>query len=245
MATTRARAGAQQRRPGTNGTPVVPRRITVARFQEATKLVERLVEEKQDVFLAAGQRFRARHREQTNRPLTHEEAAQVAAALLHADGDRLALAERIQASELRAYDEPTQQEILVAAGVATAPAFFDVALRFTALMDLPDDEFEEAFEAEQLETIVEEHARALQRLDMDEGRRMAAAALERYSQAASGRSSGEAWGLLTRVVGQAFIDAMTVLSPNSHSGSSSLTGSPPPTDGPEGTSSTTSPGETP
>src|SRR5581483_4982716 len=103
MAATKTRAGARRRPDAAPAARPPARRITVARFKEATKLIERLVEEKQDVFLAAGQRFRARHREQTSRPLTHEEAAQVAAALLGADGDRLAMAERAQASELRAY----------------------------------------------------------------------------------------------------------------------------------------------
>jgi hypothetical protein len=242
MAATKTRAGATARRPSVALPP-----ITVARFDEATRLVERLIEEKQDVFAAAGQRFAETHREATSRRLTALEAAQLAAITLNDGQDATAAAEAYQASELRAYDAPQPHEVLAAAGVATAPAFIDVAKRFTALIELPADVFRDAREDGRLDEAIDAYVlEVLDELDMDDARPRARAALEHYSKAAGAQSAGEAWGLLTRAVGQAFNQAMTTIGPTLQgSGSSSLTGSPPSTDGPDETSSTTSPGGTP
>jgi hypothetical protein len=242
MAVAKSGAGAARARPKTAALPVV----RVARFEEVAKLIERLVEEKQDVFLAAAQRFRARHRDATSRGLDYAEAAQVAAAMVGGEPD-VTLAEQVQASELRAYDEPSPNEMLVAAGVATAPAFIEATKRVAALIELDDDVFRDARENDTLDEAIDAYVRdTFDELAMDEARQRAYDALEHYAKAAGQGSLGEAVGLLTRLVGQAFQQAMLTLAPTLQgSPSSSLTGSPPSTNGDGAKSSTSSPTSTP
>jgi hypothetical protein len=215
--------------------------VTVARFEEAGRLLERLVEEKADVFLAAGQRYRDRHADTARRELTASEAAEIAAGLAAAmdtPPDIVELAAQVQASELRATPQPAAQELLLAAGLATAPALVEVTRRFVALIELGADEFEEACEADELEDALDAPARALRALPLDEARVRTSRALEHFA-AATGHTPGEAWALLARTVGSAFTEAMRQLAPRLESASDSLTGSPPPTAGPAGPSSTT------
>lgn len=216
--------------------------VTVARFEEAGRLLERLVDEQADVFLAAGQRYRDRHAAASRRELTAEEAAQVAAALAATldpgAADPVQLAVQVQASELRAIDQPAPQELLLAAGVATAPALVEVTRRFVALIELDAAAFEEACEADNLDEALAGPAAALRNLTLPDARARAGAALEHFAKA-TGHTPGEAVALLTRTVGSAFQEAMRQLAPRLESASASLTGSPPPTAGPDGPSSTT------
>jgi hypothetical protein len=208
--------------------------VTVARFEEAGSLLERLVEEKADVFLAAGQRYRDRHASAARRELTAEEAGEIAAGLaasLDTPADLVDLAAKVQQSDLRAVPPPAPQELLFAAGLATAPALIELIRRFVALIELPAVEFEEACETYTLDDALDAPARA-------------SAALEHFA-GATGRTPGEAWALLARTVGSAFMEAMRQLAPTLGSGSESLTGSAPSTGGPAGPSSTTPPTATP
>lgn len=242
--TTRARGSGTAARPTTPKLPPV----TVARFEEAGRLLERLVEEQADVFLAAGQRYRDRHADTTRRALTPEESGQVAAALVASMDDGASIVDltaQVQASELRAIDQPSPQELLLAAGAATAPALVEATRRFVALVELDPDTFEEACEADDLDRALEQPARDLRALELPEARRRAAAALDHFAIAAGASSGPEAWALLTRTVGSAFQEAMKQLAPTLASDSSSLTGSPPPTDGNGASSSTTPPTGTP
>lgn len=226
MAQTKTRPGGDVRR-------LPP--VTVARFEEAGRLLERLVEEKADVFLAAGQRYRDRHAAAARRELTAEEAAQLAAGLAATldtpPADLVDLAAQVQASELRATPQPAAQELLLAAGLATAPALVELTRRFVALIELDPDTFEEACESDALDEALEQPARALRNLPLDQARARTTAALEHFA-AATGHTPGEAWALLARTVGSAFQEAMRQLAPRLESASDSLTGSPPSTAGP-------------
>lgn len=238
MGATKTRAGANGRR---SDAPRLPA-IRVARFREAVALLDRLVEEKTDVFLGAAQRFRQRHHEATSRALTAVEAVQIASGIL-GETDQLATAEKVQASELRGYEDPQPQEVLVAAGMATAPAFMDAATRLVALLELPDDVFRQAREDETLDEAIDARVKELDELPMPEARARARAALDHLAKAAGASSSGEAWGLLTRTVGQAFSHAMVAFAPILQGAEHvSLTGSLPNTDGQSTPSSMTSDG---
>ena len=95
--------------------------LTVARFEQATLLMERLVDENTDVFVGRMHAYRERQRAATSRKLTPDEAASVAAGLaasLSDDADLVGVAEDVQAGGLRAVDEPGAHEVLLAAGVA-------------------------------------------------------------------------------------------------------------------------------
>lgn len=223
--------------------PTLPK-ITPARFKEAMLLVERIVDENTDVFIERGQEYRRKHREGTSRPLTAAEAAQVATAMSAAfDGDLADLAVRVQDSDLRAYDQPDPREVLLAAGVATAPAFLDAVMRLVALIEMPDQQFRDAREDETLNEALETAVKDLEYVDLrTDGRTRASAAMEHFA-AAAGVDSGKALGLVTRSLWQALSQAMTHLAPTSTS--SSLTGSPPSTDGPTSSSATSSPGPEP
>lgn len=214
--------------------------LTVARFEQCTLLMERLVDENTDVFVGRMQAYRERQRAATNRRLTPDEAASVAAGLaasLTDDADLVGVAEDVQSGELRAVDEPSSHEVLLAAGVATAPAFLNAALRLVALIELPADIFEAAYEDETLDTAIELHVKDLRALDLDEARARAVSALDYLSQKA-GAGSGEGLRLLARVVWQALNQAAEQMTPQIRSGLSSLTDSQPPTDGTPERSST-------
>lgn len=213
--------------------------VTVARFDEVTKLIEQLVSEKQDLFLSAAQEFRERHREATSRALNAMEAAQVAAGLMRNDVEAAVL---VQSSDLKAYDEPAANEIFVAAGLATASAFLDSCGRVVALIEMPDSVFEEACEHGMLEGAIEDVRDAWRKVPMPEARARAHAALEHYAKAGGASSVGEAVRLLIRVVMQAHQQTVQAMVP---SDLSSLIGSPPSMDGAAGTSSTTSATPTP
>lgn len=214
--------------------------LTVARFEQATLLMERLVDENTDVFVGRMQAYRERQRAATSRKLTPDEAASVAAGLaasLSDDADLVSVAEDVQAGGLRAVDEPSSHEVLLAAGVATAPAFLNAALRLVALIELPADIFEAAYEDETLDVAIELHVKDLRALDLDEARARAVCALD-YLSLKAGAGSGEGLRLLARVVWQALNQAAEQMTPMISSGLSSLTDSPPPTDGTTERSST-------
>lgn len=219
--------------------------ITVRKMYEAGLLVERIVEEKTSVFIDKGHKYREQHRQGTSRPLSAQEAAQVAAGLAgELSGD---LAEnpgeavaRIQASGLRAYDEPDPKEVLLVAGLGTAPALMEVVCELLALVEMNADDFEKACENGQLDEELERRGKALMHGELAETRQRASAALEHVARA-SGREPGEAVGLLSKMVGQALGQAMSMLP----STSSSLIDSAAPTDGAGEKSSIDSPTRTP
>ena len=211
-------------------------KITVARFESAMLLLEELVAENTDLFIGKIHEYREKHRAGTDRALSPEEAAQVAAALSVAmtEGrDPVQVAADVQASDLRAYDQPGQTEILVAAGVSTAPAFIKAALRLVALLELPEDEFEAAYDAETLPAAIDGGVKELRKLDLAEARLRAKGALELLAEK-SGAESGEGLRSLVQVVWRALNQAVQ-MGPGESSALSSLTGWDAPTDGAEET----------
>jgi hypothetical protein len=239
------------RRPRAAGTAAPARKLpplTVARFEEASKLIEQLVSEKTDVFIEAQNEYRRKHREATDRPLTAQEAAQVAAAMAESLGqdvsdDPGAVAAKIQGSGLRAYDEPQGMEILLAAGLATAPALMDVVMRLVALIELSADAFEGAREAELLDEALDSAVDELRKLEVQDARARASAALSHVVEK-TGVAPGEAVRLVTRIVGQAMGQALQLHPDLLSSGMSSLQGSLD-SGGPDEPSSTTPPTGTP
>ena len=211
-------------------------KITVARFESAMLLLEELVAENTDLFIGKIHEYREKHRAGTDRALSPEEAAQVAAALSVAmtEGrDPVQVAADVQASDLRAYDQPGQTEILVAAGVSTAPAFIKAALRLVALLELPEDEFEAAYDAETLPAAIDGGVKELRKLDLAEARIRAKSALELLAEK-SGAESGEGLRSLVQVVWRALNQAVQ-MGPGESSALSSLTGWDAPTAGAEET----------
>jgi len=216
-------------------------KITVARFESAMLLLEELVAENTDLFIGKIHEYREKHRAGTDRALSPEEAAQVAAALSVAmadERDPVQVAADVQASDLRAYDQPGQTEILVAAGVSTAPAFIKAALRLVALLELPEDEFEAAYDAETLPAAIDGGVKELRRLDLADARTRAKTALELLAEK-SGADGPEGLRSLVQVIWRALNQAVQ-MSPGESSGLSSLTGWDEPTVGAEETLSTAS-----
>ena len=216
--------------------------VTVARFEAASKLIEQLVEENTDLFVGKMHAYRERSRAGTSRALTAAEAAQVAAGLATdlAAEERVQIAADVQASTLRAVDEPSVQEVLLAAGLSTAPAFLAAALRFVALIELDADAFEQAYDDGTLDEVLAPQIRALRELPLEDARERATAALDHLGSKA-GVASGEGVRLLITAMWQALQQAANQMAPSLSSGLSSLTDSHEPTDGPSETSSTASP----
>lgn len=215
--------------------PVLPP-VTVARFEEAMRLLEQVVDEQTDVFIARGQAYREKHRDGTSRPLSAEEAGSIAAGLAVAHGEPpIAFAEQLQASDLRAHEQPEPVEVLLAAGVATAPAFTTAVLRLVALVEMPAIEFRAHVDDGTLSDALDAACEELRWVDLaEEGLGRAHAAFEHFARAA-GVEPGKAVGLVSRAVWQALNQAMSSLGV---SASSSSTGLPASTDGAELTFST-------
>lgn len=229
---------AATKRAGATGARSLPP-MTVARFREITELVERLVEGHTDAFIAAGQRYRDRHREQTSRPLNAMEIGQIAAGLSTSLADAR---DQIEEAGLTHHDEPVAHEFLLAAGVATAPAFLTSALRIVALLEMPADTFEQARETESLDETIDEAVVDLEALELDDARLRAAAAMD-YLASKTGVAQGKAWSLVARTVWQGLQQAMGHLTTGPETWLTlSSTDSPPTTTGPDETSSTDSPG---
>lgn len=210
--------------------------VTVARFEEAMSLVEALVDEQTDTFVRKGQEYRELHREGTSRPTTAREAAQIASAMANlGDLPAVQVAVAVQQSDLRGYDEPEPVEILLRAGIATAPAAMESVKRFVALVEMPAEKFQQAREAGELSEALDEAAKAMAYLPLDGMRDRAQLALEHFAVAAG--AEGKTWSLFTRALWQAVQQASSSLGLTR--AQSSLTGSPPSTDGVAATSSTT------
>jgi hypothetical protein len=222
--------------------------ITVQRFEESLKLVERIAEEEQSGFLKRMQDFRAEYRQSSDRPLTAEEATRFAASMADAYSDEAPedVAARLQRSELYAYEDPEPREVLVSAGLSTAPAFVRAVRQFVALIEMPAATFTEAFEHDTLEGAIEEGRRALGNIAMSEARTRTRAAFEHWGTEV-GVASGEAIRRLVQTVMGALEQAASrVTAANLSPGLSHLsTNSPEPTAGPAETSSTTSATATP
>lgn len=198
--------------------------ISVAKFEEAMRLLERVVTEKTEIFIEKADAYRAAHRDgSTPRPLKPEEAAQVTAGLAH-DLDptlRVAMSVDVQESELRAYDEPAAQEVMMVAGVSTAPEFLDAVREFVALIEMDPDAFKDAREKGELDDAVRRAAADMAYIDLKtEGRPRAQAAMLHFSEAAGVDGSGEAWALISKAVTAALRQAMSA--PQSESPISSL-----------------------
>lgn len=150
-----------------------------------------------------------------------------------------AIAVKLQNSDLRSRDVVPQSEVLLAAGLATAPALLDAVKQIVALVEMSDARYKTAKKNDCLEEAIEQDAEKLDDLELSEGRARAAAALAHFQKAA-GSTAGEVVGLLRDMMGQALAQA-TAIDLSEVSPFSSLTGSPPPMDGPETTSSSGSP----
>jgi hypothetical protein len=184
--------------------PALPT-IKVARFKEIGVLLERLVDANTDLLIDAGQRFRERHRAGTTRPLSSIEVAQIAAGLDVSLADAKA---QIDDADLTAYDEADPMHLLLAAGVGTAPAWFDALLAVVALIELPDDAFRAARESgpQALRAAIAEGVVPLEDLDLKDARARAQHAMDHLA-AQSGVDSGKAWEVLGASVWQALTRA--------------------------------------
>jgi hypothetical protein len=215
--------------------------VTVARLLAATERIDGIVEKKADIFAIRGQRYREVWRERSERSLSPDEVAQVAGALGAALGreDVTELLTEVSASDLRTKSDPPRLEVLLAAGLATAPALIDACLEFVALLELPADVFEDADANNDLDAALAEPIVKLRQLELAEANVRARAAFSHLG-AAAGTSQGEAVGLILRALGTSL---STAIGPSSDI--KSLIGSLVPTGGPDASASTSSPGETP
>lgn len=216
--------------------------VVVAKFELALELVEDLVDTNTDLFVEKGQEYRSRHRMATERKLTAEEAAFIAAGMPDAEGlPPVVLAAAVQESDLKAYDEPAPMEILLAAGIATAPAFMRHVRRFVALIEMPTATFEAAHKEGQIEEALDEAVIAMDYVELagENGARVRAQRAFEHFSAASGAEPGKATALLIKSAWRAIERGVVAM--NLTSQPASLIGSPPSTDGLADPSSTSSP----
>lgn len=219
------------KKPGESTTALPP--MSVARVADCMRLVEDLVAENIDLFGKNIARHREARRESSTRPLTGQEAAAVAAGL-NIDPMAEGAAERIadiQKSGLTAVDEVPMQEVLLAAGVSTAPAAIDAAMRMVALVEMDAETYKSAREGDKLRQAIDDGAAEFGDLEAAEGRERASRALDHFQRAA-GVDSGEARSLILRTVLDALGQAMEN-APKLGSTLASLIGSQEPTDGTE------------
>lgn len=220
--------------------------VTVAKMRHALALLDRLYEANRDEFMARMADHRDAARAHTTRPLTAGEsmalALEAAPRVGVTDPDAVtALAAGVQDSELRMVDEPRGEEIFAAAISALGTAMFDAAVRFVALVELDNDQLEQAAEAGRLDELLDERVREIGR---SRGRDVRVRATRAWQavQAEWGLDSGEALGRLARPVWGALMQAASQMGDRISASSTPSLAS---TDGPEGMSSTTSGGATP
>jgi hypothetical protein len=192
MSTTRARA------------PKLPP-VSIAKLEEIARLLEHVVSSNSELFIANGQRYRDVHRKP--RPLTPLEATHIAVAL--GREDEIATAERVQQSELHAYDEPDVRETLLQAGIATAPAFMEGVKLIVALIEMDGETFKQAREQKTLLPRVEQDAQAFAELDLKDGRDRAMRAFTHLARSAGVDSADmqrlpiqAVWQTLNGAIGQ-------------------------------------------
>jgi hypothetical protein len=244
MTTVPAKKPTRPRRAGAAAEPQLPK-LTLGKFDEAAQLLERMARENVTTFVEAQSEFLEAHRESSKRPLSHDEAVQLAAAAadaMDADPTQLATAAaQLQASDLRAYDQPQVKDVLLAAGAATAPAFLQLAKRFLALIELPTEAFEQAREDDTLEQLLDTVCDELDREGLAEVRARAGRAFGYFAQEA-GIAGPKVWATLVETIMGALAQAAR-MSGLEASASSSLTSSAERTEAepPDSTSSTESP----
>lgn len=218
-------AGKEETPAGGRGLPPV----TVAKLEETFDLLELLVAEHQDAFLARGQSYRDAHRKATSRKLRAEEAMQLAVAMSEDPAEQIKRAEEIQNdSSLVAYDEPAPIETLVASVMGMGSRTLKVLRQIIALVEMEPAVFEEACETGRLRPVVDERAAALRGMEAGVLRDRGGAALAHYA-AAAGLSPGEAMSLPLDTVWRALKTAASEMT--SGSPQSSLTDSAASTEG--------------
>jgi hypothetical protein len=149
------------------------------------------------------------------------------------------LAARLQASDLRSFDDPSPKETLLAAGLATAPALMRAVRKFVALIEMPAAAFQDAREGGTLDLELDQVVTSQDDEPLVAARARATRAFEHLAQNV-GVSPGEVMASLTTTVWEALEQAAgRIASQPSPELSPSLTGSPEPTDGLDEMSSTT------
>lgn len=221
--------------------------IGVARFNECLLLIERLLEQSTDTFLSAQARYADKHALATTRGLDAGEAVQLVTVLGDAMSNPQQFADaslKMQQDGPRVTQRPAQMEMLLAAGLATAPQFFTACLRLVALIEMPKDVFRQAREDGELAAALETaHAKLLDDDEsMDVTRARVIVALGAFAEA-GGRPPGEGVRLLGQTIWQAIQQAM-LLTGSEESWSRSIVSADSTEDGPPDMSSTTSPTQT-
>lgn len=203
--------------------------LTVARFEEALRLVDRLYEANVDTALARLQDYQERHRSATGRPLTAEEAVRWAAVAHDILKHEHHTPAELQQSGLREYDPAGPWELLVAGGLATAPALLDAFLEFVALVEMDADKFRQAYDSDMVAEAVSRDAQQFAHLPITEAKERIRLALEHFTAFQDGEP-GEALRSLIQTVTGALEQAVVRVSSETSQRSSS-TGSAESTDG--------------
>lgn len=215
MAATKTTEG---KRAGTKMPALPP--VTVQRFEETLKLVERVYESQNEGALGKMQDYLDRNREATRRPITAEEAVHYAGILRNMVEQDVASPAELQNSDLYVAKEPSPQELLIASLASAAPALLDALRGFTALIEMPADVFEQAADGNVLGETIAEHSAALRKISMVEGRERMQAAFAHWGKE-SGLPSGEAASRLWQAASVALQQAaVTVTRDLSHDESS-------------------------
>lgn len=182
--------------------------VTVARFEQALRLIDRVYEANVDSTLRRLQDYRDRHREVSQRPLTAEEAvrwAAVARDILQQQAEQEGAAgwepSDLQQSGLFEYDQPQPPELLVAAGLATGTALLDACRQFVALIEMPADRFREAYDSDVVAEAVDQDAQALAHVDLKEAKQRTSAALAHFAAFQDGEPGEVMRSLIQTVTG--------------------------------------------
>lgn len=215
--------------------------VTVAKIRVALDLLDALADEHRDRMLQRMQEHRDAHHDHAARPLGAGEAMEAAVRIASSAGvtdpdGLVGLAENVQSSGLRMTVEPDGSQLLLSAVASLGGAAADVALRFVALIEMPNDTMEQHAEEGTLTTALEEYSRTvLGPLGGREARARIEAAYVAFSEE-WGLGQGEAPARLLRPLWDALMQAGRTMS---DSISGSFTPSLAPTAGTDAPSSTT------
>lgn len=185
--------------------PALPE-ISNAKFRALLRMLDEIVERNTDVYVEHGREFSDKKRAGTGRDWTAADLGPIARGL---DTNLADARQQVVDAGLRAHDEAGDSEILIAAGIGTAPELYDEILRLTLLAEMSTDDFNVARRGD-LDAVLDAALEALDDLPLTETRERAGRAWAHIATAL-GYQPGKAWGLIAKTIWRVISQGMETM----------------------------------
>lgn len=207
--------------------------IANAKFRVLMRMLDAIVDRNTDIYVEHGRKFSDKKRAGTSRDWTAADLGPLARGL---DTNLADARQQLVDAGLRAHDDAADTEILIAAGIGTAPELYDELVRLTLLVEMSIDDFNVARRDgdEALNATLEDLLQTLDDVPLAEVRERVGRAWAHIAEAL-GYQPGKAWGLIAKTIWRVVSQGMETMEPPLPPTSSSTqsTDSPAATAGPE------------